>query len=85
MFWRMKHRAQCAYRLGAWKYPKVDEHEYLFNLHSDARERANQAKRQPARLQDMRQAYAAWNAQIPPVPDDARIGLVFSLANMPSR
>ena len=85
MFWRMKHRAQCAYRLGVWKYLKIDEYEYLFDIHTDARERANQAKRQPERLSSMRDAYEAWNAQIPAVPDDARIGLVFSLADMPSR
>jgi hypothetical protein len=81
----MKHRAQCAYRLGVWKYLKINEYEYLFDIHTDARERANQAKRQPERLSSMRDAYEAWNAQIPAVPDDARIGLVFSLADMPSR
>lgn len=85
MFWRMKHRDQRAYRLGSWKYLKVDTYEYLFDIDTDARERANQAKRQPQRLRAMRAAYEAWNAQIPAVPDDARIGLVFSVADMPSR
>ncbi len=85
MFWRMKHRDQRAYRLGSWKYLKVDTYEYLFDIDTDARERANQAKRQPQRLRAMRDAYEAWHAQIPAVPDDERVGLVFSVADMPSR
>jgi hypothetical protein len=30
-------------RDGDWKYQKVDEHEYLFDIRADARERANPA------------------------------------------
>ena len=47
MYWRMKHRSQRALRDGRWKYLKVDEHEYLFDVEADERERANQAA-QPA-------------------------------------
>ena len=85
MHWRMKHKQQRAYRYGDWKYLKIDEHEYLFNIERDARERANQAHRQPDRLDKMRAAWEAWNAQIPPVPPDARTHLVYTLENMPSR
>ena len=85
MYWRMKHNAQRALRVGEWKYLKVNEHEYLFNIDNDARERANQAKRQPERLEAMREQYLAWAAQVPPVPEDARVSLVYSLADMPAR
>ncbi|MEN9768714.1 MAG: hypothetical protein RLZZ180_344 [Pseudomonadota bacterium] len=85
MFWRMKHRQQRAFRQGDWKYLKVDEHEYLFNLSQDARERANQARRDPQRLGQMRQAWETWNAQIPPVPSDARVHQPYSLQDMPAR
>lgn len=85
MFWRMKHKQQRAYRDGDWKYLKVEEHEYLFNVESDARERANQARRLPDKLQTMRATWEAWNAQIPPVPPDARTHLVYTLENMPAR
>jgi arylsulfatase A-like enzyme len=39
LFWRMKHRGQRAHRCGDWKYLRVDEHDYLFNIAQDERER----------------------------------------------
>ena len=85
MYWRMKHREQRAARLGDWKYLKVDEHEYLFNVVDDARERANQAKRQPERLSAMREQYMQWAQQVPPIPEDAKVTLVYTSADMPQR
>ena len=85
MFWRMKHRSQRAARIGDWKYLKVDEYEYLFNIRNDARERANQARRDPQRLQALKAMYEAWEATLPPVPLDARVNLVATRADMPSR
>ena len=85
LFWRMKYNEQHAYRLGDWKYLKVNEHEYLFNISKDARERANQARREPERLAAMRATFDEWNAQIPDVPEDARISLIYTLADMPAR
>jgi len=66
---RMNHRDQRALRSGDWKYLKVDEHEYLFNVAIDARERANQATRQPERLERMRADWLAWEATVPPLPE----------------
>ncbi|MGE0803237.1 MAG: sulfatase [Lautropia sp.] len=83
--WRMKHRNQRALRDGDWKYLKVDEHEYLFDIGRDARERANQGKREPARLAAMRDAWLAWDATMDPVPDEAKVSLVYTAADMPSR
>jgi arylsulfatase A-like enzyme len=85
MHWRMLHRGQRALRDGDWKYLQVDGLEYLFNLADDERERANQAKRAPERLASMRQQWLDWNAQFPPVPDDATVSLVNGPADMPQR
>ncbi|NVK41116.1 MAG: sulfatase-like hydrolase/transferase [Oceanospirillaceae bacterium] len=85
MYWRMKHRSQRALRLGDYKYLKVDEHEYLFNISSDARERANLARREPERLSAMRDQWLAWNDTIPQIPDDATASPGYSLKDMPQR
>jgi arylsulfatase A-like enzyme len=85
MHWRMKYRDQRALRDGDWKYLKVDEHEYLFNLPADERERANQATHQPARLATMRDDWLAWNAAIGAIPEDASVSLVYGLKDMPAR
>ena len=85
LFWRMKHRQQRAMRHGPWKYLKVDDSEYLFDISVDARERANQGQRQPERLQSMRDAWLAWDATMPPIPDDAKVSLGYSSKDMPQR
>ena len=83
LFWRMKHHEQRAMRTDRWKYLKVDEHEYLFDVVTDERERANLAKRDPARLAEMRAAWQAWDATMPPIPDDAGVRLVYGKKDMP--
>ncbi len=85
MFWRMKHRGQRALRDGAWKYLQVDGHEYLFDISADERERANHAQREPARLAAMRDAWLAWNASMPAIPDDAVVSVGYSVKDMPQR
>lgn len=85
LFWRMKHRGQRAYRHGDWKYLRVDGHDYLFNIVADARERANQAGREPQRLDEMRQAWEAWNDTMPPVPPEAAVKLGYGVGDMPQR
>jgi arylsulfatase A-like enzyme len=83
LFWRMKHHEQRAMRTDRWKYLKVDEHEYLFDVVTDERERANLAKRFPERLNEMRAAWQAWDATLPPIPDDAGVRLVYGKKDMP--
>ncbi len=75
LHWRMNHRGQRALRLGDWKYLRVDGNDYLFNIPADERERANLAHREPERLQAMRAAWDAWNASMPPIPEDATVSL----------
>lgn len=83
LHWRMKHRDQRALREGRWKYLTVDGNEYLFDIVQDERERANLGRRQPERLAAMRAQFDAWNAQFGPVPEDARVSLVYSEKDMP--
>jgi arylsulfatase A-like enzyme len=85
MFWRMKHRQQRALRDGDWKYLKVDDAEYLFNIPTDERERANLAKRDPQRLNEMRERWLAWNESMPAIPPDAEVSLGYSDRDMPQR
>lgn len=85
LYWRMNHRSQRALRVGDWKYLKVDEHEYLFNVACDARERANQATREPERMLTMRAQWEQWNDTIPPIPADATVSLGYSVKDMPQR
>jgi hypothetical protein len=85
LHWRMKHRGQSALRDGDWKYLQVDGNEYLFNIPADERERANHAGREPERLAKMRAAWEAWNASMPPIPDDATVSLGYSYKDMPQR
>jgi arylsulfatase A-like enzyme len=85
LFWRMKHRGQRAMRQGSWKYLRVDEHDYLFDLASDQRERANLGKHLPERLAAMRSAWEAWNATMPAIAPDAVVSLGYGVADMPQR
>ena len=83
LYWRMKHREQRALMRGSWKYLRVDGVEYLFNLDNDARERANLRDREPQRLAELRTAWEAWNASMPPIPEEAKVSLVFSKDDLP--
>ena len=85
MHWRMNHRGQRALREGDYKYLRVDGCDYLFNIVADARERANLAARDPERLATMRSAWEAWNATMPPIPEDATVSLGYSVKDMPQR
>jgi arylsulfatase A-like enzyme len=85
MHWRMNHRGQRAARLGRWKYLRVDGHDYLFDIESDERERANLGKRDPARLDAMRADWERWNATMPAIPEDATVSLGYSAQDMPQR
>ena len=85
LHWRMKHRNQRALREGDWKYLRVDDNDYLFNLASDERERANLAPSQPERIARMRQDWEAWNCSMPEIPSDATVSLGYSEKDMPQR
>jgi arylsulfatase A-like enzyme len=79
----MKHRQQRALMRDQWKYLAMDGNEYLFNLTQDERERANLSAREPQRLSELRTAWLHWNEQMPPVPEDAKVSLVFAPQQIP--
>jgi arylsulfatase A-like enzyme len=84
LFWRTAHRQQRALLRGHLKYLRVDGHDYLFDLACDERERANRAELDPGSLAALRSAWEAWERTMPPIPDDARVTLAFSQADLPS-
>ena len=83
LFWRMKFRSQKAMRAGSWKWLSIEGNEFLFDLAKDQRERANLAKRQPGMLSELRKRYLDWEASLPPIPDDARVSLVYGPSDIP--
>lgn len=71
LFWRYKAGNQAAVRDGDWKYLRILNREWLFNLAQDQRERANLSKREPQRFAELKAKYDAWNATMLPYPDDS--------------
>lgn len=71
LFWRYKAGNQAAVRDGDWKYLRILNREWLFNLAQDQRERANLSKREPQRFAELKTKYDAWNATMLPYPDDS--------------
>lgn len=70
LFWRLANRQQRAVRRGDWKYLKVGEREFLFDLAWDPRERGNLAKKQPALLDELRALWMEWDRGMLPIPPD---------------
>lgn len=83
LFWRMKHRMQRAVREGDWKYLAIGEHEYLFNIAKDQREKANLIHLEPQRLAHMRQLWQDFAATMPGIPPDAVVSNVYGEAEIP--
>ena len=70
LFWRYKAQAQRAVREGDWKYLKINEQEFLFDVRLDVRERANLRQRHPEVFERLRTAWTAWDAQMLPITDE---------------
>jgi arylsulfatase A-like enzyme len=85
LYWRMNYRRQRALREGQWKYLAIEDNEYLFDLADDERERANLAKREPERLQAMREKFDRWSAEMRQPHPEARSELVYTEEDMPRR
>ncbi|TAN53358.1 MAG: twin-arginine translocation pathway signal protein [Betaproteobacteria bacterium] len=69
LFWRMKFRNQKAMRSANWKWLSLDGDEFLYDLSKDERERANLARRDPARLAALRARHAEWERELPEFPE----------------
>ena len=76
LYWRYKAQAQRAVRDGDWKYLKINDNEFLFNVVDDVRERANLRDRYPEVWQRLRQQWEAWNSQQLPITDAVYSGSV---------
>lgn len=82
LYWRMLFRNQKAMREGNWKYLMLDGDEFLFDLARDQRERANFARREPARLAAMRERYEAWAKTMPAIVPDAKVSVLYTRADL---
>ncbi|MBV7540892.1 sulfatase [Acidovorax sp. sic0104] len=70
LYWRYKAQAQRAVREGNWKYLKVNDNEFLFDVAADERERANLRDLEPEVFARLKTQWAAWDAQFLPIADD---------------
>jgi len=76
LFWRFKAADQHAMRDGKWKYLKVKDHEFLFDVVEDPLERGNLKDREPVTFARMQREYAAWNStMLPYTKDDPSVTL----------
>lgn len=62
LFWRYGNKQQRAHRLGRYKYLKINENEFLFDIVADPLERGNLKDRQPERFAAMKAAWEQWDA-----------------------
>jgi len=69
LYWRYKGNHQRAMLRGAYKYLKILDNEYLFNVDEDPLERANLQSRMPDVFEDMTRSWKAWNRTMLPQID----------------
>ena len=70
LYWRYKAQAQRAVRDGQWKYLKINDNEFLFDVVSDVRERANLRERHPEVFDRLKAQWAAWNEDLLPITEE---------------
>ena len=68
LYWRMRNRYQQAVRRGGWKYLKVAEREFLFDIEYDPRERGDLSKKRPDLLAELRVMWEDWDRDMLPLP-----------------
>ena len=71
LFWRYKANAQRAARDGDWKYLKIRENTFLFNVVDDPMERANLKARHKDIYDRLVAEWFAWNATMLPEIDES--------------
>ena len=71
LFWRYKANAQRAARDGDYKYLKIADNTFLFNVVEDPMERANLKGRNEDVYQRLRREWLQWNAQMLPEIQDS--------------
>lgn len=64
-YWRLSQEfRQQAIRDGDWKYLKIEDAEYLFDLVKDPGEKNDLKKRYPDVFEKLKKKYAAWEAEV---------------------
>jgi arylsulfatase A-like enzyme len=81
LFWRYKTNAQRAARDGDFKYLKIRENTFLFNVVEDPRERANLKLLRKDVFDRMEAGWHAWNATMLPEIADS-FGEVYTAADL---
>jgi arylsulfatase A-like enzyme len=71
LFWRYKSNAQRAARVGDYKYLKILDNTFLFNLVDDPMERANLKVRQKEIYDRLVGEWHAWNTTMLPENEDS--------------
>ena len=71
LYWRYKANAQRAIRDGDWKYLKILDNEFLFNVVDDPMERANQKTRHRDIFDRLVSKWNAWNTTMIPEVDES--------------
>jgi arylsulfatase A-like enzyme len=64
LFWRFGNMGQRAHRCGAYKYLRINDHEFLFDVVADPLERANLKDRDPERFAALKAAWEQWDQQM---------------------
>jgi len=67
LFWRYKHNLQEAHRDGDWKYLKILDQTFLFNVVDDPLERANMKVRRKDVYERLVADYRAWDKTMLPL------------------
>ncbi len=74
LFWRFKANAQRAARDGDYKFLKILDNTFLFNVVEDPMERANLKRRLPAVYDRLVDDWHAWNETMLPEIDESNTG-----------
>ena len=74
LFWRYKANAQRAARDGDYKYLKILDNTFLFNVVDDPMERANLKERQKDIYDRLAAEWYEWNATMLPEIDESNTG-----------
>jgi arylsulfatase A-like enzyme len=74
LFWRYKDKDQQAARDGDWKYLKILDNTFLFDVVQDPMERANLKERHKDVYERLVAAWNAWNATMLPLDPQSNTG-----------
>ena len=85
LFWRYKANSQAALRRGPWKFLRINDTEYLFDVVADPQERGNLREREPERFATLKAAWERWNGGMLAYTDDSVSWNNKTLKTLPDR